>query len=108
MQSPKLLEKTPGIPARITKVTDKVYGLSLRLPYYWAYLSSFKYVVAVIEAPGASSWQQPLTFVRETKGGRRIYAAKSPGGKMLKELYEKGIKEIIVSAMYPVVGEGRT
>jgi hypothetical protein len=98
----------PGVPARITKITDRVYGLSLKLPPQWIYIQSFKYVLAVVEAPGGSSWHQELTFVRETKGGRRIYAAKSPGGKMLKELYEKGIREIIVSAMYPVVSEGRT
>jgi hypothetical protein len=104
MQGQKVVQ-TPGIPARITKVTDAAYGISLKLPPHWQYLSTFKRVVAVIEAPGVSSWQQELTLVRITKGGRRIYNARSPGAKILGELYAQGVKEVIVVAMFPYVEE---
>ena len=86
--------------ARITRISSHGIGLSIDVDVVGPF-SKYKRLVVVV-SDGARMWAQELTKIEAFAGPRRVrYLATGAGAAILRELYTKGQKTVLISNFVP-------
>ena len=90
------------IHARLIRVATHAVGISLEISLIPFYLLEHRHLVAWVHVNGRI-WIQEFTLLKRRSKNHVYLLATGPGGKMLKELYEQGIRYILIGGLTPEV-----